>query len=369
MTSTWSKHAKITRPQMGNYHRHEIALMGAPCDIIKAWATEMATLWAPLKVGFLDMDHHPSPLSHPFHQVVSHQQTYFEEETAGFPSDFGLKIKFQPCDRLIINGNHFEGAEQIVFIDPKKNVAKHAKKINAPLMVIVREGASMPTEIQEVISENTPVFQETQKEEITTFLKAWSLTKQPKVNGLLLVGGKSQRMGEDKSQLVYQQEPQWKIAVDLLAPYCQEVFISCNEQQSAQFEEHPLIVDKYLGLGPIGGILSAFQHDPDAAWLVIAVDLPLLSSQTLHQLIDQRDSSTLATCFQVPDKKFPEPLITIWEPRAYPIMLQYLSLGYSCPRKVLINEPCKVISPLTAEALENINTPEEKEAVIKKMQP
>jgi len=40
--------------------------------------------------------------------------------------------------------------------------------------------------------------------------------------------------------------------------------------------------------------------------------------------------------------------------------LQYLSLGYSCPRKMLINENTHVIPVPDENILLNINTPEEK---------
>ena len=69
-----------------------------------------------------------------------------------------------------------------------------------------------------------------------------------------------------------------------------------------------------------------------------------------------RDPGKLATCFYNPDTDFPEPLITIWEPRAYPVMLQFLAQGYSCPRKVLINSDVKLIKEIDKNAFFNVNT-------------
>jgi molybdopterin-guanine dinucleotide biosynthesis protein A len=116
-----------------------------------------------------------------------------------------------------------------------------------------------------------------------------------------------------------------------------------------------------LGLGPVGGILSAFQRDPNAAWLVLACDLPFLTATTLRELVAGRQPSRLATAFRSPDNEFPEPLITIFEPRAYPELLRFLSLGYSCPRKMLINSDVEVLPTPTAGELRNVNTPAQRE--------
>jgi len=80
----------------------------------------------------------------------------------------------------------------------------------------------------------------------------------------------------------------------------------------------------------------------------------------LQQLIAQRDPSKIATAFYNSDTDFPEPLITIWEPKSYPILLHFLSLGYSCPRKVLINSDVKVVRLMDESVLVNVNTEEER---------
>ncbi|GJM62678.1 NTP transferase domain-containing protein [Persicobacter diffluens] len=370
MTSKWTKHAALTRPAIGKYHRFEIALMGAPCGIIKEWAAKFAQSWHQEKTAFLDMEHHPEARLSPYYQLWNHQQSYFDLQSDDFPSDFALKIALQENDRLLINGNHFLGAQQVVFIDPKKNVAKHAEKLTAPLMVIIREGVDeIPEAIQSKLQADTPVFKEAQEEEILNFIQAWSLLKKAPLKGLVLTGGKSQRMGEDKSQQNYTGKKQWEKGIELLKPFCQEVFISCNAQQKEQYPGQNLIIDRFLGLGPMGGILSAFQADPDAAWLVIAVDLPLLNEQTLSTLVEHRQSGKVATCFKIEDRPFPEPLITIYEPRAYVKLLQYMSLGYSCPRKLVINENCEVIPLADGTNLTNANTPGDKAEILKNIQP
>jgi len=121
--------------------------------------------------------------------------------------------------------------------------------------------------------------------------------------------------------------------------------------------------DTFVDLGPYGAILSAFREKPDAAWLVVACDLPLLDIETLQYLVAHRNPSAVATTFESPFDGLPEPLITIWEPKAYPILLSFLSQGYTCPRKALRNNDVHIIKAENADALMNVNTQDELEKV------
>ncbi|MEO1714425.1 MAG: hypothetical protein AAFU60_13920, partial [Bacteroidota bacterium] len=96
-------------------------------------------------------------------------------------------------------------------------------------------------------------------------------------------------------------------------------------------------------------------------------DLPYLSMDSLMALVDGRNPSKLATCFHNPSTGFPEPLITIWEPRAYPKLLEFLAQGYSCPRKVLINSDVEEMPLLSMEEIYNANHPDEYRAAKEKL--
>jgi len=172
-------------------------------------------------------------------------------------------------------------------------------------------------------------------------------------------------MDQDKGLIDYHGLPQREYAAQLLSNYCDEVYISCRPDQVGSIEgDFKALPDTFDGLGPFGGIVSAFRTDPNAAWLVVACDLPYLDSTTLDFLVSNRKLSKVATSFWDTDHKFPEPLITIWEPKAYSEMLYFLSMGHSCPRKVLINSDTEVLEAPDNHALTNVNSPEEMKAVL-----
>lgn len=190
-----------------------------------------------------------------------------------------------------------------------------------------------------------------------------------KINGLVLAGGKSTRMGSDKGIAEWHGRPQRYYMADMLKEFCQDVFISCREDQQEALAAdgyNPLPdAAAYAGSGPTGGILSAFEHTPRRAWLVVACDLPLLDSATIAHLVANRDSNAIATTFKSPFDGLPEPLITIWEPAAYITLLHKLQEGFKCPRKVLINNPAAILQPPHPDALLNANTPDDAERVRK----
>ncbi len=127
------------------------------------------------------------------------------------------------------------------------------------------------------------------------------------------------------------------------------------------------LVDTFENLGPIGGILTALHFKPDAAWLVVACDLPFLSRDALRALVEARDASKLATAYQNPDNQMPEPLIAIYEPQSKLGLLDSVKNGQNCPRKFLLNSDCHFILPETPDVIANINTPEEYRAALSKL--
>jgi molybdopterin-guanine dinucleotide biosynthesis protein A len=81
----------------------------------------------------------------------------------------------------------------------------------------------------------------------------------------------------------------------------------------------------------------------------------------LEFLLQSRNPEKVATTYESPFDGLPEPLITIWEPKSYPLLLNFLGLGNTCPRKVLINSDTLILKPENPEALMNVNTPEDAE--------
>ena len=180
------------------------------------------------------------------------------------------------------------------------------------------------------------------------------------IYGLLLSGGASQRMQRDKAQLSYAGEPQLLRAWRVLSAVTERAFVSVRDTQRDDplRAQLPQLVDSYDAVGPAAGILSAQDAYPEAAWLVIACDLPRLDETTLRKLVVARDPTKDATVFTSRFDDLPEPLCALWEPSSHARLKQRYDAGSYCPRKALIQGDI-VLLPAPGAALDNVNTPEE----------
>jgi len=183
--------------------------------------------------------------------------------------------------------------------------------------------------------------------------------------GLVLAGGRSSRMREDKAALTIRRRPQLELAFELLAPFVSRTWVSVREDQRGDplRAAFPQIVDGPGAEGPIAGIIAAQAAHPEATWLVVACDLPLLDATTLSRLLAGRDSGRLATAFRSAGDGLPEPLCAIYEPASREAILHFVAGGISCPRKFLIRHDVALLAPASPSALANANTPEELAAV------
>ncbi|HWX78588.1 MAG TPA: NTP transferase domain-containing protein [Steroidobacteraceae bacterium] len=183
----------------------------------------------------------------------------------------------------------------------------------------------------------------------------------PPVYGLILAGGASSRMHRDKAALEYRGRSQLDRACELASRHVPEVFVSVRANQTTDpvRSQHRMIVDCVPGEGPIVGIRSALAAHPQAAWLVLACDLPFLSHAAIEHLLRERDPAAFATAYRSAHDGLPEPLCAVWEPAAGAALAEYQAGGGHCPRKFLIRHGAPLLQPLDRRALDNVNTPEE----------
>jgi len=368
------KHAKLARPNLGEFGRNEWAIIGTPCGNIQQLSFRLIeVLQKKIKVSYVDADHknEDEPIglevenpalalgaTMEYTDKISHHRFDLKSEMNAWQ----YRAMFNEQDLILVNGNHFKAKNQIVIIDPKKEKSLE-KKIdrltNVDLILMTGEEQSIYSFLKNHLKDwaHIPVLHFSQTEKIVEFILGNVLLQIPKLNGLVLAGGKSIRMGKDKGALDYHGKPQREFMADMLSPFCKKTYISVRSNQGVE-SEYELLEDTFVGLGPFGAIASAMRKNPNTAWLVVACDLPLLDEKTLQFLIENRNSSKVATAIYNPETGFPEPLITIWEPRSYQVILHFLTQGNSCPRKVLINSEIELLKVEDVKVLLNVNDAE-----------
>ena len=359
--SKHQKHPKLERSNIGLYHRCEWAIYGTNCNNIRAFYDQISAELDQINFLYVDADH--SDKKKDTHHHIDKKQFSTNREQSW--NEFDDMLNTMQSDAALVNGNHYSASCQIVIIDPNKkdSLLRRLDQLNNITVVIVEESeAEIYDFVRSKMTEETLVFRSSQINEISEQIGSEIERSKPHLKALILAGGKSQRMGFDKSQIKYHKGlSQEEYLYELLSNKGIATYLSKRSNYLPSDDSQNVITDRLTDMGPFGAIFSAMMADPNSAWLVLACDLPFLDDTLLDKLIKLRNPSKFATAFRGSENPFPEPLITIYEPRAYQRFLSFLSLGYACPRKVLINSDIEEILLEDMNAIINANTPEEME--------
>jgi len=375
------KHAKLARPALGHYGRNEWALVGTSCGQIQQLARQIIAAFSDrYRCAYLDADHAgadaapelPVMLAAGAQMAYTDMIDHHQFRVQGSLGSHQFRQLFQEADLIVVNGNHHPAARQVVIIDPAKenSLRKRLAQLTDVALILLPDGVEKAFDFLENSlpeAAGIPRLHMRNTAGLLDFFAKEMQVKTPLLHGLVLAGGQSRRMGRDKGLIEWHGKPQREYMADLLQPLCTEVYISSRPGQTLE-SNYPILPDTFTELGPYGALLSAFRRFPDHAWLVTACDLPLLDQATLHFLVQNRQPKRIATSFRSPSDQLPEPLMSIWEPKSYAVLLAFLAQGYSCPRKVLINSDVHIVKATDPAALTNVNTPEEMQALALKLQ-
>ena len=169
-------------------------------------------------------------------------------------------------------------------------------------------------------------------------------------NGVVLAGGLSSRMGQDKALLRFGEETLLTRAKAVLKEAgAAQVFVSRNDQG----EGH--LADVYPQHGPLSGIHAALLAD-DNPILAMPVDMPLIDAEAIAMLFN--NGAQMDTIVTYVDHNLP-----IYVPNNSAIR-RYLEQTLTSDRNKSITRfmqslGCSYLSPLDADKLINVNTPQQ----------
>jgi molybdopterin-guanine dinucleotide biosynthesis protein A len=135
--------------------------------------------------------------------------------------------------------------------------------------------------------------------------------------------------GLDKGAVNWYGKEQRYHMADLLKKHLRGLYFlpGCRAAERGQYVEYLSLPIPLPASGPYGAILSAFREQPDSGVAGYCLRPAFGRCNVLQHLVDNRNTATIATAYQSDYKDFPEPLITIYEPKSYPTLLQYLAQG------------------------------------------
>lgn len=366
-----STHAKFNTPlRTAEYHDFEISLCGfsqaGKTTLIRRLVERFSGDYS---VGYLKSDSHSFAMdregkdTHSIWQAGAGAVSIFDACHVAYirrgEADFVQhKTGFEHCDFVLVEGRKASPLAKIVMLGGRGDILPMVESGEVSHVLAYAGPASEPPE-----GLDAPYFHRDDVAGIADFILGHFADKwsERPLNGLVLTGGLSKRMGEDKALLRFEGKTLVQRTLDLLGSVCPEVFVSARPGQRslAEVAGAPILEDRFLGIGPLGGILSAMTARPGAAWLVVACDLPRLDHLTLRTLIAERSPMKVATAFAGEADGMPEPLCAIYEPRALTRIFEFLGLGYQCPRKMLMNSNVRMVGLPRDGALANMNSRED----------
>lgn len=168
--------------------------------------------------------------------------------------------------------------------------------------------------------------------------------------GIVLAGGKSSRMGQDKALLQHKHADMLSFSKQLLTDLgLKQVFVSGDNHG---------VPDLVKEAGPIGGIYSVLQKSSCHAALILPIDLPLMTSKALAKLKQIGEMSSSACYFEQHSLPLYLPINGYTDLFFKNAFKNFSGKGPSI-RQLLAQIPHKAISPENAQWLSNTNTPNE----------
>jgi molybdopterin-guanine dinucleotide biosynthesis protein MobB len=175
----------------------------------------------------------------------------------------------------------------------------------------------------------------------------------------LLVGGKSTRMGTSKAFLKIGGRSFMKRSYDLLSASASRTVLLGSSPVPPSLRQVDRLPDVSGAQGPLAGMISAFRWAPHAAWIISAVDMPLMGREAWEWILSHRRPGVWAVIPRFEEAKGGETTAACYEPMLFEF-INDLTIQGTVTLQPLVRHP-KVVSPVIPAGLahcwKNVNTP------------
>jgi molybdenum cofactor guanylyltransferase len=183
------------------------------------------------------------------------------------------------------------------------------------------------------------------------------------ISAVLLAGGESRRMGEDKATLLFRGKLLWQVQLDLLRKVGPaEIFVSARTDPPWRPIDVRFVPDEPPSRGPLSGLTATLARIQSSHLLTLAIDMPFMNEGHLRAFCDQihPGSGVLA---MIGDRA--EPLAAIYPIQAYDRFAAALS-GVDFSMQTLTNQLVKMgrlhviqVSQKEQRFYRNLNEPDD----------
>ncbi|WP_159439303.1 molybdenum cofactor guanylyltransferase [Tenacibaculum agarivorans] len=188
------------------------------------------------------------------------------------------------------------------------------------------------------------------------------MIKKENITGIVLAGGKSSRMGKDKSLLLLKNKPLISYSIDALLPVTNEIIIVSD------YEKHEALgykrtKDEIPDFGPVSGIYSGLKASTTPYNLILSCDIPLVQTKILQTLLNEIENDF--EIIMIESEKKAMPLIALYSKKCEDKFYQAIQnkqhrlmhvVSECKTKRIALSEEEKILTS-------NVNTPYELELV------
>lgn len=182
---------------------------------------------------------------------------------------------------------------------------------------------------------------------------------------IILAGGKSSRMGRDKSLLATDNIPLIEKIAFQLADHFPEIIIGANDWKKYKFLHLPVVPDLEEGKGPLMGIYSTLLKSKHEVNFVVACDIPDLEMNYIKELIQEAQDHQIVVPVGSDGKL--EPLFAVYRKSILPEIKSLLDAGQRKVRLLFERTDAKYLPlPSAGNWYRNLNTMEDYQNYLQK---
>lgn len=151
---------------------------------------------------------------------------------------------------------------------------------------------------------------------------------------IILAGGRSSRMGQDKGLMRFRGRPMVQHVIDAAAMVCNTFVVVTDHPMYSMFGFRT-VADEVKGFGPVAGILSGLRSSATGRNLVLSCDVPFVTPALLKELVTCTADADVIVA-EGPDGRI-HPLIAVYSKTCIPVLEKAVAEGEHRLRSVFGN--------------------------------
>ena len=137
------------------------------------------------------------------------------------------------------------------------------------------------------------------------------------LGAIILAGGKSRRFGTDKAFYPYRGKPLIQTVINVVNKVTDNIIIITNSPEKLNFVSYPKYKDLLPDCGSLGGIYTGLSFSNFKVNLVLACDMPFVSTECLNYLVQNTNGNDITVPYH---NNMLEPLCAVYSKSCLPFI-------------------------------------------------